>query len=334
MRCWLLFFMPETTSGLMYVARPFFFPSHQDRTRGASIPHCGFGHVTVLAQIHPIDVAVVPSERIAGGYKFPIFSLASLSISSPYCLMSAASPSAPFHSPILESAKEGCIGSRSLNVTGISKSALFINTATGFRSEALTGSPNLWASIGIEPPPAKGSIIVGGFPFVESRISRWASFIMSPFFISFQSTKRTINLWSRSRSIDCSFSVGKRSGLDEGSSTSCANKIALAHANLLLANHPCILQGWPFLFGRSFSAAAFISSRGKDTSINFLRITFIMVHFLYSTWVSSLIRYMSAQTSSRYRRKHRARTAPDRHVHRPDAPRPSRDDDSGWCSCR
>ena len=53
--------------GLTQASCPFFLASHHERTRGISIPHAGFGHVTVRAQIQAMTVAVVPSASVACG---------------------------------------------------------------------------------------------------------------------------------------------------------------------------------------------------------------------------------------------------------------------------
>ncbi len=53
--------------GRTHASLPFFLPSHHERTSGISIPHAGFGHVTVRAQIQAMTVAFVPSSSVAFG---------------------------------------------------------------------------------------------------------------------------------------------------------------------------------------------------------------------------------------------------------------------------
>ncbi len=56
-----------TTDGTTYDSLPFFLPSHQERTRGISMPQAGLGQVTVRAQIQAMTPALVPSGRVALG---------------------------------------------------------------------------------------------------------------------------------------------------------------------------------------------------------------------------------------------------------------------------
>jgi hypothetical protein len=51
---------------------------------------------------------------------------------------------------------------------------------------------------------------------------------------------------SRSRSFSCAFSVGKRFGHAEGSSTICAKITARAAARGRRAHHRCSMLGWPW----------------------------------------------------------------------------------------
>jgi len=53
--------------GRTHASLPFFLPSHHELTSGISIPHAGFGHVTVRAQIQAMTVAAVPSSSVACG---------------------------------------------------------------------------------------------------------------------------------------------------------------------------------------------------------------------------------------------------------------------------
>ena len=56
-----------TMIGRTHASLPFFLPSHHERTSGISIPHAGFGQVTVRAQIQAMTVAFVPSSSVAFG---------------------------------------------------------------------------------------------------------------------------------------------------------------------------------------------------------------------------------------------------------------------------
>ena len=80
-----------------------------------------------------------------------------------------------------------------------------------------------------------------------------------------------MTLCSRRRSASCSSSVGKRSGQDEGSSTSCANSTARHAASGRRAHHRCSVEGCPCRIDFSRAEAALIASSGIETSMSFLR---------------------------------------------------------------
>ena len=100
------------------------------------MPQAGFGQTTVRAQIQAITVASPPPGSFALGYRCLSRVSASLRIHCPYARTSAASPSAFRQSRIWESQGPGRRAVDLGSVAGSSTSALFMRTATGFRSDA------------------------------------------------------------------------------------------------------------------------------------------------------------------------------------------------------
>ena len=78
---------------------------------------------------------------------------------------------------------------------------------------------------------------------------------------------------SLSRSLSWARSVGKRSGLAEGSSTIWAKITARAAASGRRAHHRCRVLGCPCRMDFSRFDAALIASRGRATSISFFLAT-------------------------------------------------------------
>ena len=105
------------------------------------------------------------------------------------------------------------------------------------------------------------------------RISRRAPASTSSFavFSHRTSCSRIPNSLSRSRS--CASLVGNRSGSADGSSTIWAKITARAAASGRRAHQRCSVLGWPCRMDFSRLDAALIASRGKATSMSFLRVT-------------------------------------------------------------
>ncbi len=78
-----------------------------------------------------------------------------------------------------------------------------------------------------------------------------------------------MTLKSRSRSFSCAFSVGKRSGCAEGSSTICAKITARAAASGRRAHHRWSVDGCPWRIDFSRAEALLMASRGRATSMSF-----------------------------------------------------------------
>jgi hypothetical protein len=76
-------------------------------------------------------------------------------------------------------------------------------------------------------------------------------------------------LKSRWRSFSCFFSVGKRSGQLDGSSTICAKITARAAASGRRAHHRCSVLGCPCRMDFSRADALLIASSGSATSMSF-----------------------------------------------------------------
>ncbi len=144
-----------------------------------------------------------------------------------------------------------------------------MRTATGLRSEACASRPSRWASRGMLPPPAKGSRIGGGLPFVDFRISSRASRRSFSSRVFSQTTSRSMRWCRRSRSFRCSSSVGNSSGRALGSSTSWAKRTARAAASGLRAHHRCSVEGCPCRMDFSRADSRLIASSGSATSISF-----------------------------------------------------------------
>ena len=82
---------------------------------------------------------------------------------------------------------------------------------------------------------------------------------------------------SRSRSRLWSASAGNSSGQADGSSTICAKITARAAAKGRRAHHKCRVLGCPCRIDFSRADAALTASRGRATSISFLRVAVISI---------------------------------------------------------
>jgi len=70
----------------------------------------------------------------------------------------------------------------------------------------------------------------------------------------------------------CLAGVGKSSGHDDGSSTIFEKITARAAASGRRAHHRCRVEGWPCRIDFSRAAALLMASRGRATSMSFLRV--------------------------------------------------------------
>ena len=151
-----------------------------------------------------------------------------------------------------------------------SRQHLLSRTATGLRSAACASNPRRAASRGIEPPPAKGSSTGGSSPPQCLSISAFASAYTSGCSCIFFCIKRRRISKRRSRSAFCISSVGKRSGWEEGSSTTEAKSTARAVGSGRRAHQWWMPLGCAPMPGiLSYAEASLISASGSATSMSF-----------------------------------------------------------------
>ena len=184
---------------------------------------------------------------------------------------------------------------------GISIIALLIRTATGLRSLACASSPSAAPPAAARRPrqtdrgtreDSPGQTVPGHWggqrcphtPVANSAVSRaaLASVPASGFAVQTPSTcslavfsqvtSSSSSRNRRSRSWLLDSSVGNRSGSAEGSSTIWAKITARAAARGRRAHQRCRVLGWPCRMDFSRLAAALIASRGRATSMSFLRV--------------------------------------------------------------
>jgi len=125
---------------------------------------------------------------------------------------------------------------------------------------------------GIEPPPEKGSSTGGGAPPVEARISSRAAASTAGSAVASHGTSASISRNRRWRSTSWSASLGKRSGCEDGSSTSEAKSTARHAASGRRAHQRCSVDGWPWRIDFSRADSRLIASSGSATSMS-LRFT-------------------------------------------------------------
>src|ERR1700687_5298396 len=111
----------------------------------------------------------------------------------------------------------------------------------------------------------------GRLPPVDFRISARACHKMFSLLEFSHFTNSSIKRKSRSRSCSWACSVGNSSGCSDGSSTSEANRTARQAARGRRAHQRCSVEGCPWRMDFSRAEALLIASRGRATSINFLR---------------------------------------------------------------
>ena len=77
--------------------------------------------------------------------------------------------------------------------------------------------------------------------------------------------------WRRRRSLRWASSVGNSSGRAEGSSTIEAKRTARQAASGRRAHQRCSVEGWPCRMDFSRADSLLMASRGRSTSMSFLR---------------------------------------------------------------